>query len=128
MNAFTYSTMLENHICHVNSNSRFTAFQEYTDAEISKHGNNIHKDIMYHQQNYLHPAVLEVWRSQQNEYVQEVQQTGRAVRLGGDGRANTPGHCAMFGSYTLMDLDQNKVVDSQFVQVFNMYLVIWYTY
>ena len=86
------------------------------------------RTFMYHQQNYLHPAVLQVWRSQQNEHVQEVQQTGRAVRLGGDGRADTPGHCAMFGSYTLMDLDHNKVVDSQLVQVFNMYLVIWYTF
>ena len=86
------------------------------------------RTFMYHQQNYLHPAVLQVWRSQQNEYVQEAQQTGRAVRLGGDGRADTPGHCAMFGSYTLMDLDLNKVVDSQLVQVFNMYFVIWYTF
>lgn len=54
---------------------------------------------MYHQQYYLHPAILQVWKNHQGAYIEEVQETGRAVRLGGDGRADTPGHCAMFGSY-----------------------------
>lgn len=73
---------------------------------------------MYHQQYYLHPAILQVWKNHQGAYIEEVQETGRAVRLGGDIRADTPGHCAMFGSYTLMDLEENKVVDMQLVQVF----------
>lgn len=73
---------------------------------------------MYHQQYYLHPAILQVWKNHQRAYIEEVQETGRAVRLGGDGRADTPGHCAMFGSYTLMDLEENKVMDMQLVQVF----------
>lgn len=73
---------------------------------------------MYHQQYYLHPAILQVWKNHQGAYIEEVQETGRAVRLGGDGRADTPGHCAMFGSYTLMGLEENKVVDMQLVQVF----------
>lgn len=71
---------------------------------------------MYHQQYYLHPAILQVWKNHQGAYIEEVQETGRAVRLGGNGRADTPGHCAMFGSYTLMDLEENKVVDMQLVQ------------
>lgn len=76
------------------------------------------RTFMYHQQYYLHPAILQVWKNHQGAYMEEVQDTGRAVRLGGDGRADTPGHCAMFGSYTLMDLEENKVVDMQLVQVF----------
>lgn len=74
------------------------------------------RTFMYHQQYYLHPAILQVWKNHQGAYIEEVQDTGRAVRLGGDGRADTPGHCAMFGSYTLMDLEENKVVDMQLVQ------------
>lgn len=76
------------------------------------------RTFMYHQQYYLHPAILQVWKNHQGAYIEEVQETGRAVRLGGDGRADTPGHCAMFGSYTLMYLEENKVVDMQLVQVF----------
>lgn len=73
---------------------------------------------MYHQQYYLHPAILQVWKNHQGAYIEEVQETGRAVRLGGEGRADTPGDFAMFCSYKLMDLEENKVVDIQLVQVF----------
>ena len=36
--------------------------------------------------------------------------------LAGDGRADSPGHSAKYGSYTLIELS-NKVVDFQLVQV-----------
>jgi solute carrier family 8 (sodium/calcium exchanger) len=39
------------------------------------------------------------------------------VVVGGDGRADSPGHCAKFGSYSIMDLQRNKVLDIQLVQV-----------
>ncbi|XP_071063274.1 uncharacterized protein [Pseudochaenichthys georgianus] len=38
------------------------------------------------------------------------------VIVGGDMRADSPGHSAKFGSYTMMDLKNNKVVDLQLVQ------------
>lgn len=72
---------------------------------------------MYHEQCYLHPVVIEVWRDQQASYMQKAQNSGRHVHLGGDGRADTPGHCAKFGSYTLIDLEENMVVDLQLIQV-----------
>lgn len=72
---------------------------------------------MYHQQCYLHPVVIEVWRDQQASYMQEAQNSGRHVHLGDDGRTDTPGHCANFGSYTLMDLEKNMVVDRQLIQI-----------
>lgn len=49
--------------------------------------------------------------------MQEAQNSGRHVHLGGDGRADTHGHCEKFGSYTLMDLEKNMVVDLQLIQV-----------
>ena len=41
----------------------------------------------------------------------------KSLCLGGDGRADTPGHCAKYGTYTTLDLDLMKVVDVQIVQV-----------
>uniref|UniRef100_A0A8C9ZMU8 Uncharacterized protein n=1 Tax=Sander lucioperca TaxID=283035 RepID=A0A8C9ZMU8_SANLU len=38
------------------------------------------------------------------------------VTLGGDMRAHAPGHCPTYGSYTMMDLSTNTVVDLQLVQ------------
>ena len=37
--------------------------------------------------------------------------------LGGDGRADSPGHSAKFGSYTTMELQKKVVIDIQLVQV-----------
>ena len=37
--------------------------------------------------------------------------------LGGDGRADSPGHSAKYGSYSVIDLKQSKVVDIKLVQV-----------
>ena len=37
--------------------------------------------------------------------------------LAGDGRCDSPGYSAKFGSYTLMEQQVNRVVDFQLVQV-----------
>ncbi|KAI4799994.1 hypothetical protein KUCAC02_016532 [Chaenocephalus aceratus] len=41
---------------------------------------------------------------------------GRDLVLGGDGRADSPGHCAKCGSYTMLELHANVVIDIQLVQ------------
>ena len=38
------------------------------------------------------------------------------LSLGGDGRSDSPGHSAKFGSYSLMDLENNVVLDVELVQ------------
>ena len=43
--------------------------------------------------------------------------SGKALTLGGDGRADTPGHSAKYGSYGLLDLDLMLVVHIELVQV-----------
>lgn len=47
--------------------------------------------------------------------------------LGGDGRADTPGHSAKYGSYAMLDLNLMMVVDFQLVQVesFILYTMIY---
>ena len=37
--------------------------------------------------------------------------------IGGDGRADSPSHSAKYGSYGIIELTTNKVIDMQLVQV-----------
>ena len=39
------------------------------------------------------------------------------INLNGDGRCDSPGHSAKYGTYTLMDNDSGKVVAFRVVQV-----------
>ena len=72
---------------------------------------------MRHQRNILRPAVSFAWEKFQNIYIRWAQRQGTALTLGGDGRADTPGHSAKYGSYSLLDLQQGVVIDLQLVQV-----------
>lgn len=72
----------------------------------------------YHQlaKSHLNPTILYKWQTHQTELIQSLSQK-EGVSLGGDMRADSPGHCAKFGSYSVMDLESNKIVDIQLVQV-----------
>ena len=43
--------------------------------------------------------------------------TDSGLILGGDGRNDSPGHSAKYGSYTLMESRINKVIHVELVQV-----------
>ena len=73
--------------------------------------------FMQHQRTYLHPGVERTYRQQQSILLNDIKAEGREVILGGDGRCDSPGHSAKYGSYSLMDVEQNKILDSQLVQV-----------
>ena len=66
------------------------------------------------QSSYLVPAIKNNWLKQQQALFKSIE--GK-VTVGGDGRCDSPGHCAKHGSYTLMDLSRMKVLDMQLVQV-----------
>lgn len=48
--------------------------------------------------------------------------------LGGDGRCDSMGHCAKYVSYTLIELDINKVLTVQLVQVGNSQKLSQYSF
>lgn len=76
--------------------------------------------FLNHQKFYLFPSIAHVWHNFQQDYIESVKADGpdqRLVTLGGDGRSDTPGHCAKFGSYSVIDLEEGSVVDIQVVQV-----------
>ena len=51
-----------------------------------------------HQRNILQPAIKTVWKEQQESHISLLQSEGRSLVLGEDGRADSPGHCAKFGT------------------------------
>ena len=69
-----------------------------------------------HQQQFLHPAATSLWSKFQADYVEECKTLGHQLAIGGDGRADSLGHSAKFGSYTAMDLDSHLVVNIELVQ------------
>ena len=70
-----------------------------------------------HQKFYLYPSIAHVWFNYQQDYVNLVVAENRSVVLAGDGRCDSPGHCAKYGSFNVMDLQEGVVVDVQLVQV-----------
>lgn len=69
-----------------------------------------------HQSACLFPAVRQVYEQHQNSLLAELKEKGD-LTVAGDGRADSPGHSAKYGSYSLIDLTCNKVVDFKLVQV-----------
>ena len=70
-----------------------------------------------HQEKYLQPAVRTVWSKQQESIFADLKQKRAPLALAGDGRADSPGHSAKYGTYTLVDLNSNKIIATQLVAV-----------
>jgi hypothetical protein len=70
-----------------------------------------------HQQQYLLPTVVTHWRMSQLAIIQELKRQNRGLVLAGDGRSDSPGHCAKYGAFTFIEMRANKVLDIQQVQV-----------
>ena len=69
-----------------------------------------------HQRKFLEPAIISVWKEQQATLLANYTSKG-PITIGGDGRADSPGHSAKFGSYGIIDLETNKVIHIELVQV-----------
>ena len=57
-----------------------------------------------HQKKVLQPAILLVWLNQQCNLLSDIKKSGKSLQLGGDVRADSPGHTAKYGSYSMFDL------------------------
>ncbi|KAH7979006.1 hypothetical protein HPB49_007767 [Dermacentor silvarum] len=58
--------------------------------------------------------LLKRCRSQQKSVIEEARHQPRS--LAGDGRCDTPGHSADFGTYTLLDTELNKIMHTELVK------------
>lgn len=78
----------------------------------------------YHQQKYLLPTIYYVWDRYKQAFFSQLEAEDHSLILGGDGRANSPGHSAKFGSYTAIELTHKVVLDLQLVQVNYIIIII----
>ncbi|XP_048037922.1 uncharacterized protein LOC125263095 [Megalobrama amblycephala] len=69
----------------------------------------------HHSRMCIEPAIVHKWRIWQGEMLQQISQREKVI-VGGRMRADSPGHSAKYGSYTMMDLETNTLVDVQLVQ------------
>ena len=74
------------------------------------------RTFYYYQSNYLQPAILSVWETRERNLLTDCRSRGTSLSFGGDGRADSPGHSAKYGSYGI-DLDINKIIHIELVQI-----------
>ncbi|KXJ05053.1 hypothetical protein AC249_AIPGENE28460 [Exaiptasia diaphana] len=69
-----------------------------------------------HTTNYVTPTIVQCWKEEQRSLLQKMRNEGNDLILSGDGRCDSPGHSAKFGSYTVIEQKTNRVLDFQLVQ------------
>jgi solute carrier family 8 (sodium/calcium exchanger) len=77
-----------------------------------------------HMTRFLVPTVVHTWKEEQNKLFEELKHMDGGLVIGGDGRSDSPGHCAKYGSYTAVEERLNKVIDQQLVQV-RFRVILW---
>ena len=82
------------------------------------------KTYFRHQSKYLQPATDSVWKRKQESILTSLKSKGKQLVLAGDGRSDSPGYSAKFGSYSILELTCNKIVDFQLVQVCNYWMLL----
>ncbi|XP_077065676.1 uncharacterized protein LOC143718542 [Siphateles boraxobius] len=78
--------------------------------------NIVESTYFLHASSFMEPCVFAVWKRTQADLIQETKSRPGGAELGGDMRADSPGHCAKYGSYSMMDLNTGKIIDVQLVQ------------
>ena len=68
------------------------------------------------QDQYLFPVINAAWEKEREAVVDELCNK-EIVKLSGDGRSDSPGHNAKYGTYTCMDSESGKVTEFSLVQV-----------
>ncbi|XP_056437954.1 uncharacterized protein LOC130374996 [Gadus chalcogrammus] len=69
-----------------------------------------------HQRRYTIPVIIQAWQNEQAKNFSDLKAMDGGLVVAGDCRSDYPGHCAKYGSYTLIEDRVNKVVDVQLVQ------------
>ncbi|XP_067220664.1 uncharacterized protein [Chanodichthys erythropterus] len=77
-----------------------------------------HRTFQKHSSMYLEPAIIYTWKKEQEAALRQLSQRDKVI-AGGDMRVDSSGHSAKYGTYTLMDLESNIILDIQLVQESN---------
>ena len=76
-----------------------------------------HATFLCIQRSYLIPATKNVWEKRQYILLSALKQEGSKLSVGGDGRCDSPGHSAKYGSYSLLDVKKGLILTTNLVQV-----------
>ena len=80
--------------------------------------NFVSKNQFYSAQDkVVFPVINNSYQNQQKEVTEEIMKEKAPVNLAGDGRSDSPGHNAKYGTYTLMEEKSGKIIDFSLVQV-----------
>ena len=80
--------------------------------------NLVNKDQFYDvQDKIVFPVINNAYEKQRKDVIETIKKENTAVNLCSDGRSDSPGHSAKYGTYTLMDEDSGKIIDFFLVQV-----------
>lgn len=74
-----------------------------------------HNAFRRHSRFYLEPAIYHKWNEDQRLHLEDLNKKGK-VAVSGHMTADSPGHIAKYGAYTLMDVQTDKIVDMELVQ------------
>ena len=69
------------------------------------------------QRENLMPVILHTWTTLQEELLKQVKESGRMLRLAGDGRCDSPGYSAKYCKYSLLDMETDAILSFVVVQV-----------
>lgn len=75
-----------------------------------------------HVRNIVLPSIYNFYKKEQDDLLESLKM--KQVILGGDMRADSPGHCAKYGSYVTMDLETNKIIHIELLQVIISQLLV----
>ena len=65
----------------------------------------------------MNPVIIQQWNANQQELLNSLGEREGGIVLAGDGRCDSPGYCAKFGSFPLIEQRVNRVVAFELVQV-----------
>ena len=75
------------------------------------------KSFFRHQREFLQPIIESLWNQQHEALLLQFKEGNTPLAVAGDGRSDSPGHSAKYGSYTFTEMTCNKVVDFKLVQI-----------
>ena len=78
-----------------------------------------------HSHLYIHPTIYSFWKDHQQSLITTLAQMDGGLILSGDARSDSPGHCAKYNSYTMLESRINRVIDMQLVRFILKKIVIF---
>ena len=69
------------------------------------------------QRQYVMPVIMYTWATLQDALLKNLKDSGKMLRLAGDGRCDSPGFSAKYCTYSILEMDSDAIVTFVVVQV-----------